>query len=108
MRPAHFSKHCVQLTRLHTPSRLVFFSCVGMALADNTIHPGYHQVMAQPIVISLTDDNFDGIVDDNDIPDIIFSSFSGGSYTSPGTLSAISEKMALCCGARERPMGFSI
>ena len=57
---------------------------------DNTIHPGFHQVMAQPIVISLTDDNFDGIVDDNDVPDIIFSSFSGGAYTSTGTLSAIS------------------
>ena len=56
----------------------------------NSFYPGYHQVMAQPIAIQLTDDNFDGIINENDIPDVVFSSFSGGGYTSAGTLSALS------------------
>ena len=56
----------------------------------NSIHSGYHQIMAQPIAIQLTDDNFDGVLDEHDIPDIVFSSFSGGGYTSAGALSAIS------------------
>jgi hypothetical protein len=68
----------------------VFSPVVEWHWDTNSIQPGYHQIMAQPIAINLTDDNFDGIIDEEDIPDVIFSSFSGGGYTSAGALSAIS------------------
>ena len=54
--------------------------------------PTFTQVMAAPIVVSLTDDNADGKIDDNDVPDIVFSTFASGAYTSPGWLRAVSGK----------------
>jgi len=56
---------------------------------SNPVHPGYHQVMSAPALGNLDDDNLDGIIDARDIPDIVFSSFSGGAYSSPGTITAI-------------------
>lgn len=50
----------------------------------------YVQVMSTPIVAQLNDDNGDGRVDAGDIPDVIFTTFSGGGYTSPGILRAVS------------------
>ena len=52
--------------------------------------PNYNQVMMTPVVINMTDDNGDGVVDENDIPDVLFSTFTGGSYNSPGVIRAIS------------------
>jgi hypothetical protein len=49
-------------------------------------------VMMPPIVLQLDDDNCDMIVDDRDIPEIIFSSFEGGAYNNNGTLRAVSVK----------------
>ena len=49
-------------------------------------------VMMPPIVIQLDDDNCDLIVDERDIPEIVFSSFEGGAYNSNGTLRAVSVK----------------
>lgn len=46
--------------------------------------------MMAPMVIQLDDDNCDMIVDERDIPDIVFATFTGGAYTSNGTLHAIS------------------
>ena len=46
--------------------------------------------MAAPAVGNLNDDNGDGVVGEGDIPDVVFASFSGSSYRSPGTLTAIS------------------
>ena len=46
----------------------------------------------QPIVVQLDDDNCDGKVGADDIPEILFSTFSGGFYYRPGTLHAISVK----------------
>ena len=46
--------------------------------------------MMAPMVIQLDDDNCDMIVDERDIPDIVFSTFAGGAYTVNGTLHAIS------------------
>mgnify|MGYP003336424592 FL=1 len=43
-----------------------------------------------PAVANLTDDNGDGVIDDADVPDVVFTSFSGGAYSSAGTLTAIS------------------
>ena len=52
--------------------------------------PTFTQVMAAPIVVSLTDDNADGKINDLDVPDIVFSTFAGGGYSSPGWLRAVS------------------
>jgi len=43
-----------------------------------------------PIVIELDDDDCDGKVTEADIPEIVFSTFSGGAYFKNGTLHAIS------------------
>jgi len=47
-------------------------------------------VMMAPIVVELDDDNCDGKVDEQDIPEIVFTSFTSGNYSSNGTLHAIS------------------
>ena len=63
---------------------------------DGTFSPivKYHwnkgTVMMAPIVLQLDDDNCDMIVDERDIPEIIFSSFASGQYNKNGTIHAIS------------------
>lgn len=47
-------------------------------------------VMMPPIVLQLDDDNCDQVVDERDIPEIVFMSFDGGDYNTNGTLRAIS------------------
>ena len=39
--------------------------------ASWSVYPGSNQIMSQPIVASLTDDNHDGLVNADDIPDVI-------------------------------------
>lgn len=51
--------------------------------------PELHVMMA-PIVIQLDDDTCDGIVDERDIPEIVFASFEGSNYNGEGTLHAVS------------------
>ena len=58
--------------------------------AENPVYPGYDDLMATPAVGNLTDDDGDGIVDAHDVPDVVFTSFAGGAYTSAGTITAIS------------------
>ncbi len=43
-----------------------------------------------PIVVQLDDDDCDGKITDRDIPEIVFCTFSGGSYETGGALHAIS------------------
>ncbi|MEN8135666.1 MAG: carboxypeptidase regulatory-like domain-containing protein [Thermodesulfobacteriota bacterium] len=52
--------------------------------------PGYNQVMSTPAVVQLTDDNGDGKITALDIPDVVFVTFAGYKYSSPGVLRAIS------------------
>ncbi len=65
-------------------------------IPENSFQPElkYHwngaSVMMPPVVIQLDDDNCDEVVDEKDIPEIVFMSFPGGSYNSNGTLHAIS------------------
>jgi len=47
-------------------------------------------VMMTPIVVQLDDDNCDLIVDERDIPEIVFSTFADGDYTNNGTIHVIS------------------
>jgi len=56
----------------------------------NPINAGYEQIMATPAVANLTDDNGDGLIDDEDVPDVVFTAFTGSAYSSPGALIAIS------------------
>ena len=58
--------------------------------SDPQVVPGSYQVMQTPMVANLTDDNGDGKVDENDIPDIVFTTFSSNDYWSNGVIRAIS------------------
>jgi hypothetical protein len=46
--------------------------------------------MMPPIVVQLDDDNCDTLIDERDIPEIVFNSFEGGDYNKNGTLRAVS------------------
>jgi hypothetical protein len=52
--------------------------------------PTYNQVMMQPVVGNLTDDNGDGLIDQRDVPDIAFTAYAGGAYNAAGVLRVIS------------------
>jgi hypothetical protein len=57
---------------------------------ENPDFPAYNQIMSAPAVANLNDDNGDGIVDEADVPDVVFTAFSGSAYSAAGTLTAIS------------------
>ncbi len=57
---------------------------------DATVLPGHDQVMMAPMVANLTDDDGDGDIDQDDIPDVVFSTFTGSDYWSDGVLRAVS------------------
>ena len=63
---------------------------------DGSFNPvvKYHwdkaSVMMTPIVTQLDDDNCDKVIDERDIPEIVFSTFVGKEYTVNGTLHALS------------------
>jgi FG-GAP-like repeat len=54
------------------------------------VAPYSTDVMMAPIVLELDDDDCDGKVTEKDIPEIVFTSFTGGNYLSVGVLHAIS------------------
>ena len=74
---------------LREPTVGTFTPTVEWQWSANAAHPGYHQIMSAPAVGNLDDDNEDGRVDSRDTPDVVFTSFSGGAYTSAGALTAI-------------------
>lgn len=57
---------------------------------DAEVLPTHFQVMMAPMVANLTDDNGDGRIDENDIPDVVFHSFTGSDYWGNGVLRAVS------------------
>ncbi len=57
---------------------------------DATAFATHNQVMMQPVVANLTDDNGDGRIDHNDVPDVVFNTFAGSDYWGNGILRAIS------------------
>lgn len=67
-----------------------FTPVVKYAWGGQVVSPFASDIMMTPIVIQLDDDDCDGKVTANDIPDIVFTTFTGGAYTSPGFLHAIS------------------
>ncbi len=56
---------------------------------DATVMPSHDQVMMAPMVANLDDDDGDGAVDADDVPDIVFNTFAGSSYYFNGVLRAI-------------------
>jgi hypothetical protein len=82
--PIEVDESCVREPEVGSFSPLVEWQW-----SSNPIHPAYNQIMASPAIANLTDDNGDGRIDENDIPDVVFTSFSGGSYSSPGVITAI-------------------
>ncbi len=57
---------------------------------DADVLPEHDQIMMAPAVANLTDDNGDGSIDENDVPDIVFQTFAGGLYVTDGVLRAVS------------------
>ncbi len=55
-----------------------------------SVDAGSNQVMSQPIVCQVTDDDGDGDIDTDDTPDIILVSYGSGSYSTGGVLRAMS------------------
>jgi hypothetical protein len=72
------------------PDTTDFQAEVKYAWGGMTTSPFDSDVMMSPIVVQLDDDDCDGKVTANDIPEIVFSTFSGGAYTGIGTVHAIS------------------
>lgn len=56
---------------------------------DAEVFPTHAQVMMAPMVANLDDDNGDGLIDQNDIPDVVFHTFTGADYWGNGILRAV-------------------
>jgi FG-GAP-like repeat len=80
---------CLESCEYHPPST-TFSPVLKYSWGGQTTSPYADDIMMTPVVIELDDDNCDGKVNEEDIPEIVFSTFSGGQYTSAGTLHAIS------------------
>ncbi|NMM39534.1 choice-of-anchor A family protein [Pseudoalteromonas arctica] len=52
--------------------------------------PEYNQVISTPVVAQLNDDNGDGVIDNNDVSDVIITSFRGNGFAKPGLVRALS------------------
>ncbi len=67
-----------------------FTPVVEWSWSDNPTFPGFDDVMSTPAAANVTDDDGDGDIDADDTPDLAFTAFSGGAYTSAGTLTLVS------------------
>jgi len=74
----------------YKPPPNTFDPVVKYSWGGQTTPPYSTDVMMAPIVVQLDDDNCDGKVTADDIPEIVFSTFTGGAYFKQGTLHAIS------------------
>src|SRR5205809_215351 len=74
----------------YQPAGTDFTPILKYSWGGHTNPPYDSDVMMAPIVVQLDDDNCDGKVNENDIPEIVFSTFTGGAYFKQGTLHAIS------------------
>jgi len=57
--------------------------------ATGSAFPASTQVVMTPLVVNLDDDTGDGIIDERDFPEIVFTTFCASDFTSNGTLRAI-------------------
>jgi hypothetical protein len=79
---------CLEECQYHPPTA-AFAPTLAYAWGGEVVSPFSTDVMMAPIVLPLEDTNCDGKVNERDIPDIVFTSFTGGAYTTNGTLHAI-------------------
>ena len=56
----------------------------------STVETAHNQVMMAPVVANLSDDNKDGKIDRDDVPDIVFHTYTGSNYGSDGVMRVIS------------------
>ncbi len=68
----------------------VFTPKVKWEWQSSTEQAAYNQVMMAPMVANFTDDNKDGKIDRNDVPDIVFHTYKGSAYTTDGVMRVIS------------------
>ncbi len=57
---------------------------------DAEVLPEYNQIMMTPMVANLTDDNGDGEINADDVPDVVFHTFTGFNYLTDGVIRAVS------------------
>jgi len=74
----------------YKPPTSAFDPVLKYSWGGQTSSPYSTDVMMTPIVVQLDDDNCDGKVNERDIPEIVFATFTQGGYYRPGTLHAIS------------------
>jgi len=79
---------CLERCEYHPPAA-AFSPTLAYAWGGQIVSPFSTDVMMAPIVLPLEDTNCDGKVNERDIPDIVFTSFTSGAYTTNGTLHAI-------------------
>ena len=56
---------------------------------ESETNGSFDQVIVAPLVINLTDDNGDGVIDDGDVPDVVFACMKDGEYDD-GVVRAVS------------------
>ena len=62
---------------------------IGSEDAVGSPFPQSSQVVMTPLVANLDDDNGDGLIDERDIPEIVFMTFCDSAYTTNGVLRAV-------------------
>jgi hypothetical protein len=67
-----------------------FYPSLEWAWTDSSSSPLCNESMATPVVASITDDNGDTLVNEEDVPDIVFTSMCSGNWTYDGVLRAVS------------------
>ena len=77
---------------LYHPPVGVFNPQLEWSWESSDFDAAFNQVMMAPVVADLNDDNNDGLVDQNDIPDVAFITFqpSNGTYNARGILRVVS------------------
>ncbi len=58
--------------------------------SSNATHSGYDELMMTPVVGNLTDDDGDGDIDEDDVPEVVVNAYTGTSYSTYGALVAVS------------------
>jgi len=76
-----------------------FTPVVEWTWSDNPTHPGYDDIMAAPAIADVSGDG---------VPDVVFATFAGGAYTSPGALVAVSGDGSGQLWSVQAPGGYNI
>ena len=82
--PADDACHAVEPFETFEPNEEVEWQWTG-----SSTNPNFDQVIVAPVVINLTDDDGDGDIDRDDVPDVVFYSMSDGVFDS-GVTRAVS------------------